>query len=144
VSCGNPKRVRWFAGWACLVAIAFMYAPLAGAMLVAQATDCCAGGYCKVPAHHHGKTSSSTEPAAKKTASEPSCDHEYSGMTQCTMSCCQDATQPALTPVAFVLPAASVAPEPRETLRAVRTVSAAEILRLERPLSPPPRVPASL
>jgi hypothetical protein len=144
VSAESQERARWFAGWICLVAIAFMYAPLAGAMLLAQGTDCCAGGYCKVPAHHHGKTSPSAEQTAKNAVSEPSCEHEHTGMTQCTMSCCRDAARPALMPVAFVLPAVSLAPEPGETLRAVPAIAATEILRFERPLSPPPRTPASL
>jgi hypothetical protein len=142
VSTQSQKRARWLAGWVCLLAIVFMYAPLAGALVLAQAADCCVDGYCKVPAHHHRKITQRTEQAAQKTASESTCEHQHSGMTQCTMSCCPDATRPAVTPVAFVLPTVNVAPEPGETLHGLPVIAAAEILRLEPPLFPPPRLPA--
>ena len=120
-----------------------MYAPLAGALLLAQG-DCCAGGYCKIPAHHHGKPSLGAEQKATEPSSEAACEHEHSGMTECTMSCCKDKTQAALMPVAFVLPTVGVEPQPCETLRALPAVSAVAISRLEPPLSPPPRVPVAL
>jgi hypothetical protein len=144
VSLQNRERAHWVGGWACLLAIALMYAPLAGALLLAGGADCCAGGYCKTPAHHHGKTNQNAPQPAKQAASEPTCDHEHSGLTQCTMSCCQDVTRPALMPVAFVLPAGSAVPRPGETLGVLPLISTTEILRLEQPLSPPPRLTLSV
>jgi hypothetical protein len=120
-----------------------MYAPLAGAVLVAHGMDCCTGGYCKIPAHHHEQKTSQT------TAQQPSiphsegtnCEHEPGGMavTSCSMACCQDPSRPALMPVAFVLPVAALSPEPGFALQLMQPHAVATISRFTTPLSPPPR-----
>lgn len=139
----SQNRVRAIAGWMCLLAVAFMYAPLAGAVLIAHGMDCCTAGYCKIPAHHHKQQKQQT---AEQQAPIPhsdgmNCEHEMDGMamTSCSMTCCQDPSRPALLPVAFVLPAAALAPEPGEALRPVQATAAAKISRFTSPLSPPPR-----
>jgi hypothetical protein len=143
VSLQIQKRVRAIAGWICLLAVALMHAPLAGAVMIAHGLDCCASGYCKIPAHHHKQQKRQTEAqqAPIPHSDGMNCEHEMAGMaiTSCSMSCCQDPSRPALTPVAFVLPTAVLAPEPGEALRPVRTAAAAKISRFTTPLSPPPR-----
>jgi hypothetical protein len=126
--------------WFCLLAVALLYAPLAGAALLAYGADCCVGGFCNVPEHHHHKQ----QPAASQDSGPMDCGHEMSGMTSCSMSCCKDPARPALMPVAFVLPPASFAPAVGEVLRPVQMASSLEISRFVKPLSPPPRFLASV
>ena len=67
------------------------------------------------------------------------CGHDMSGMTPCSMSCCQDPARPALIPGAFVLPQIHFELASREALRPVQKASSLEISRFVKPLSPPPR-----
>jgi hypothetical protein len=140
MSSPKQKRHRMAAAWLCLLAVALLYAPLAGAALLAYGVDCCAGGFCKVPEHHHHKQ----PPAAPQDSAPMDCGHDMSGMTPCSMSCCKDPARPALIPGAFVLPPASIAPAVGEVLRPVQMASTLEISRFVKPLSPPPRFPGSV
>jgi len=128
------------AAWFCLLAVALLHAPLAGAALLAYGVDCCAGGFCNVPAHHHHKQ----PPAPSQHSAPMDCGHELSGMTSCSMSCCKDPAPPALMPGAFLLPSLGFAPAAGETVRSARLPSFLEISRFVKPLSPPPRVTASV
>lgn len=131
-----------------MLAVALIYAPMAGAALIAHGMDCCTGGYCKIPAHHHKqKTQQTAEQHPPIWHSDGmNCEHEMGGMamTSCSMTCCQDPSRPALVPVAFVLPAASLAPEPSDAIRCLKIAGAIEIQRFARPLSPPPRFESSV
>jgi len=129
------KRVQLAAAWVCLLAVALLYAPLAGAALLAHGVNCCAGGVCPIPEHHHHKQ----QQAASKEAAPMDCGHEMGGMTSCSMSCCKDPSRPALIPGAFVLPDASFATAAGEVLHMLRLASSLEISRFVKPLSPPPR-----
>ena len=131
----RQKRVELAAAWVCLLAVALLYAPLAGAALLANGMNCCAGGVCPIPEHHHHKQ----QQAAAKEAAPMDCGHEMGGMTSCSMSCCKDPSRPALIPGAFVLPEVSFAPAAGEVLHTVRLASSLEISRFVKPLSPPPR-----
>lgn len=139
----EQRRARTIAGWLCLLTVVMMYAPLAGAVLVAHGIDCCTGGYCKIPAHHHKqKTSQTAEQHPPISHSDGmNCEHDMGGMamTSCSMTCCQDPSRPALLPVAFLLPPAALAPEPGDALRQMVPAAAAKISRFTTPLSPPPR-----
>ena len=90
---------------------------------------CCTEDHCNIPQHHHQK---------KPTQSD--CGHDLGGLTDCSMSCCQNADRPVVTAVAFLLPPLAFAPasvlvtQPYDPLRSV------EIPRSVEPLSPPPRV----
>lgn len=143
LSSRNQKWPRTIAGWLCLLTVAFMYAPLGGALLVAHGIDCCTGGYCKIPAHHHKRQNQQTleQQASVAHSDQMNCEHEVGGMAMpsCSMTCCQDPSRPALLPVAFVLPAAARAPEPGAALWSVRPGAEAKISRFTTPLSPPPR-----
>ena len=131
----RQKRVQLAAAGVCLLAVALLYAPLAGAALLANGVNCCAGGVCPIPEHHHHKQ----QQAAAKEAAPMDCGHEMGGMTSCSMSCCKDPSRPALIPGAFVVPDASLVPAAGEVLHAVQLASSLEISRFVKPLSPPPR-----
>jgi hypothetical protein len=126
--------------WLCLLAVALLYAPMAGAALLVYGADCCVGGFCNIPAHHHQKQ----QPVSSQDSAPMDCGHDMSGMTPCSMSCCKDSARPALIPGAFMLPAASFAPSTGEVLRPVQLASALEISRFVKPLSPPPRLTATV
>jgi len=131
----RQKRVQLAAAWVCLLAVALLYAPLAGAALLAHGVNCCAGGVCPIPEHHHHKQ----KQAATKEAAPMDCGHEMGGMTSCSMSCCKDPSRPALIPGAFVMPAAYFVPAAGEVLQTVPLANPQEISRFVKPLSPPPR-----
>lgn len=131
----SHKRVQLAAAWVCLLAVALLYAPLAGAALLAHGVNCCAGGACPIPEHHHHKQ----QQAAAKEAAPMDCGHEMGGMTSCSMSCCKDPSRPALIPGAFVVPELSFAPSVGEVLHTLQLTSSLEISRFVKPLSPPPR-----
>ncbi len=131
----RQKRIRMAAAWLCLLAVALLYAPLAGAALLANGVDCCAGGFCPIAEHHHHKQ----QPSPKQAPAASDCGHEMRGMKTCSMSCCKDPSRPALIPGAFVLPAADFVPAADELLQTVPLTNLLEISRFVKPLSPPPR-----
>jgi len=124
------------AAWFCLLAVALLYAPLAGAEWLAHSKDCCTGGYCTIPEHHHHKH----QRAPAQNSSPMDCGHDMGGMMSCSMSCCQDPARPALMPGMFLLPSVSFAPLAARVLRPIKIASALEISRFVKPLSPPPRL----
>jgi len=126
----NQNRCRLFAGLVCLLAVVFLYTPFAAAAWSSQA--CCTGGLCNIPKHHHQKA----------PANSTDCDHhgrDMSGMTNCSMSCCQDPDKPVVTSMAFVLPPASSTLSTTIDTRSIERVRPIEIPRTIEPLSPPPR-----
>jgi hypothetical protein len=134
VNSRKQRRVRTASAWLCLLAVALLYAPLAGAALLAHGLDCCVGGFCTIPEHHHHKS----QPAASQDTAPMDCGHEMSGMKSCSMSCCKDPARPTLIPGAFVLPA-GFAPAFLELFDPMPPASSLEISRFAKPLSPPPR-----
>ena len=131
------NRRRIFAALACLLAVVFLYAPLAGAAWTSHSMACCTGGYCNIPKHHHQKTPVNSE------AGED-CGHGMAGMMNCSMSCCQDSDKPVVTSVAFVMPPSAFTSSETMITRAVERVRPIEIPRTIAPLSPPPRIDNSL
>jgi hypothetical protein len=139
VSLRKEKQMRLVGGWICLLAVALMYAPLAGAAWLVN-SDCCAAGFCKVPAHHQaGHGAAHTQQMASPDR-EMKCEHDGNGRMACSMSCCQDSVRPALMPVAFILPAATIVSGPGTTLRPVPVTAVSAIPQFVEPLSPPPRL----
>jgi hypothetical protein len=139
VSLRREKRGRVVCGWICLLAVAFMYAPLAGAAWLLN-SDCCAAGFCKVPAHHQAGQGAARAHQMPSQDREMKCEHDGGGRMACSMSCCQDSVRPALMPVAFILPAAAIMSGPSTTLRPVVVTAVSEIPQFVKPLSPPPRL----
>jgi hypothetical protein len=144
----KPKQLaRAAAAWICIVAVVFLYAPLAGAALLAHGMDCCTGDYCPIKEHHHNHGKPQGAKAAHQHEAAADCDHDghgLAGMTACSMSCCQDTARPAVNPAAFVLPTPVFVPATREVVRPVQIVSVQKVSRLAKPLSPPPRLASPL
>jgi hypothetical protein len=140
VSRKRQNRLRSATAWLCLLAVALLYAPMAGAALLAYGVDCCVGGFCNIPEHHHHKS----QPAPTQDTAPMDCVHDMSGMKPCSMSCCKDPARPALIPGAFVLPPASFVPAASEVVRPILLANHLEISRFVKPLSPPPRFAASV
>jgi len=138
VSSKRQERVRMAAAWFSLLAVALLYAPLAGAAWLAHSMDCCAGGYCPIAAHHHHKQ----QPVSLQHSSPLDCGHDMSasaGTMPCSMSCCQDPARPALIPGSFLLPAIISVPSAEEAARLVQITRPLQLSRFIVPLSPPPR-----
>jgi hypothetical protein len=136
----TQHRVRAAAAWLCMLAVVLLYAPMAGAALLAYGVDCCVGGFCNIPEHHHHKS----QPAPAQDTAPMDCGHDMSGMTSCSMSCCKDPARPALIPGAFVLPPANFAPAASGVIRPIFLANTLEISRFVKPLSPPPRFASSV
>src|SRR5277367_4334680 len=49
VSRKRQERIRSAAAWICMLAVALLYAPMAGAALLAYGVDCCVGGFVTSP-----------------------------------------------------------------------------------------------
>jgi hypothetical protein len=132
---GVPQtRFRVFAAWACLLAVASLFTPLAGAAWSASAMDCCTGDHCTIPEHHH-----------RKAAAHLDCDHDNSGgLTECSMSCCQDQDRPFATAMNFVMPVLPDSSAAIHVTRADNARGSIEIPRSVLPLLPPPRITTSL
>src|SRR5262249_55804003 len=93
----RQRGCQVFAARFCLLAVALLYAPLAGAAWANHAVACCSGDHCAIPQHHHSK-------APPQPAAHEDCDHDASGLVACSMSCCENADQPVLTAMIFLLP----------------------------------------
>jgi hypothetical protein len=134
---------------ACLLAIAFLYAPLAAAAF-SPAMACCAEGFCNIPKHHHkSKTAPNPNPAVTHEAGHEDCGHDMSskvgdktaGMNDCSMDCCQTHETPATVgSVTFVMPPVFVVPVSMHVTRSSGITRALEIPRAIEPASPPPRL----
>jgi hypothetical protein len=133
----KQRRLKLVAAYTCVLAVVLLYAPLAGALLLAHGMDCCAGGYCPIREHHHQKQQTPTQDSMPMD-----CGHDMSGMTACSVSCCQESSRPAVMPVAFVLPLATMLPAAVEMVQPVRITTSLEISQIITPLSPPPRLVA--
>jgi hypothetical protein len=66
-----------------------------------------------------------------------------SGMTSCSMTCCQDSDHAAVTSAIFILPDAMSAPAQAIHTASVTLARPSDLLRSIEPLSPPPRFPAA-
>jgi hypothetical protein len=121
-----------------LLAVALVYAPLAGAVWAGHSMACCTGDHCDIPEHHHRKA------APADGGSHADCDHEGRGMSACSMSCCQDPDKPMVSAFAFVLPSLVQSGGPMLVARAVKAAKTIEISRTPQPQAPPPRFAAAL
>ncbi len=67
------------------------------------------------------------------------CTHGVPSMSNCSMSCCQDADRPLLAPVAFLLPAVTTLMGLAGATETIEFARPLEISQVFEPLSPPPR-----
>jgi hypothetical protein len=133
----SQKQPRIFAAWVCLLAALLLYGPLAAAAWSSHAMACCTSDHCNIPRHHHQKA---PEHPAAGSAGAMDCGHDMSGMTACSMSCCQDPDRPVVTAVVFVLPHPAFSLGAMPVTRANDARCSIEIPRAIEPLSPPPRL----
>jgi hypothetical protein len=138
VSAASRHRKRIVAGWVCLFAAAFLYAPLAAATWSAHAMACCSGNQCPIAAHHHRQNA----PASQH--SHVDCEHDVGEMMNCSMSCCESSEKRLVTAVAFVLPHLVSATAPVSFVAASETAHVVALPRPVKPLSPPPRLAHAL
>jgi hypothetical protein len=142
----NHNRNRLIGALACLLAIAVLYAPLAAAAFSPSLMACCTKGFCNIPKHHHKSNAAATnaDSAATHETGHEDCGHNMAtnvtGMSDCSMDCCQTHETPAVSSVTFVMPPVFFVPVAMQVTRAVETVRAIEIPRAIEPASPPPRV----
>jgi hypothetical protein len=137
----SQERERLFAACLCLLATVLLYAPLAGAAWSAHSMACCTGDHCPIPQHHH-KKAPAPDKKAPASAADPNCGHgsaDASGITACSMSCCQNPDRPAIAGLAFVLTGLTSVSDSAVATRTVEATLAVEIPRTIQPLSPPPR-----
>lgn len=116
----------------CMLAVAFLHAPLAAALWAAQTMPCCTGDHCPIAAHHHQKT-----PA--KPAPEMNCGHDLGGLMSCTMSCCESTDRPMVASLAFLPSHVSPVITQLFVTPAPAVIQAIELPRSTEPLSPPPK-----
>jgi hypothetical protein len=136
----SQDRRRIFAAWVCLLTALLLYGPLAAAAWSSHVMACCTNNHCDIPRHHHNKPQ---ELPASDAAGAMDCAHDMSGMTACSMSCCQDPDRPVVTAVVFVLPHPAFALGAMPVTRANDARRSIEIPRAIEPLSPPPRLAAA-
>jgi hypothetical protein len=118
-----------------LVAFVLLFSMFANAFPT-PTPDCCSDGK-MCPIHH-------TMPAKAEENSHMDCQHEGMGLQPCSMSCGDSHDQGVQTTAVFLLPddrtSATLIPVEQAPLRDVAVCSDLTI----RPLTPPPRFPASL
>jgi hypothetical protein len=127
---------RVFGAWVCLLAAAVLYAPLGGAAWASRAMACCTADHCNIPEHHHQK-------ASPHPASDMNCGHDMPGMSECSMSCCQNPERQVVTAMLFVLPPLTSAWAPMQITGDVTFSGFPELPRFIQPLLQPPRVAAA-
>src|ERR1700693_1287769 len=84
----------------CMLAVVFLYAPVAGAAWGARAMACCVGDQWPIAAAPHH-----TAPAPP--AHDMNCGHDTGAMSDCAMNCCQKPERQAINGIAFVMPLAA-------------------------------------
>ena len=139
---------------ACLLAIVFLYAPMAVAAFSPSAMACCTAGFCNIPNHHHKKQiATSPDSALIHEAGHEDCGNDSSakaggktadkavGMNDCSMDCCQTYEAPAAVgSVTFVMPPVFLVAISMHVTRAMEIARAIAIPRAIEPDSPPPRL----
>ncbi len=128
----RQTRRRSISASICLLIVALLYAPFAGAAWASYLNACCTSGQCPIAAHHHHKA-----PAAP--ANHMDCEHDMPGMMTCAMSCCHDSDRSLFTSLAFVLPPPVAATMVTAINSPIELTKPLDFPLSIEPLSPPPR-----
>jgi hypothetical protein len=128
----SHNRWRSISASICLLAVLFIYTPLATAAWTAHCSACCASGQCPIKEHHHHQ-------AASADSNHMDCGHNMSGMMACRMSCCHNPEAPAVASAIFVLPLPFVPSAPASFKSGIVLLRSQDSSRSIKPLSPPPR-----
>ncbi len=132
VRTARQTRRRSISASICLLMVALLYAPFAGAAWASYVMACCTSGQCPIAAHHHHKA-----PAAP--ANHMDCGHDMPGMMACAMSCCHDPDRSLLTSITFVLPPPVTTATVAAITSPIELTKPLDFPRSIEPLSPPPR-----
>src|SRR6267378_3187680 len=128
----RQTRRRSISASICLLMVALLYAPFAGAAWASYVMACCTSGQCPIAAHHHQKA----PPAA---ANHMDCGHDMPGIMTCAMSCCHDSERSLFTSMIFVLPRPVAAATVAAIHSPIELTKPLDFPRAIEPLSPPPR-----
>src|ERR1700739_243126 len=94
---------RKLGAWVCLLATVMLWAPMWAAAWQANSMACCNGTMCL--AHGHSKPDHPSPRRATPSETPMDCEHHSgSGLTSCSMSCCQESTHALTAAMIFVLP----------------------------------------
>ena len=132
MSSSRSKSLGSFNAYACLLAVALIYAQLIA--LWAGTGACCNSNYCPIQAHHHRNAPASNEQHGME------CEHDMARTATCSLSCCQDTQQALVGPVVFVLQAVPELQGLSNVARGSEQPATKDILQDRPPLSPPPRL----
>ena len=129
------------AAWISLLAVLLIYAPAAGATLMAVTGACCSDDQCPIHGNHrpaHQNTPQHSNDAAMD------CDHHAHStnkMSSCSMSCCHTVEPAAVHSHIYVLIPLTLGAPLASSLSAVPSISFAGIFLPYSPLAPPPKPP---
>jgi hypothetical protein len=126
--------------WVCLVAVVLLWAPLWAAARPTEGMDCCKGGLCL--AHRHSKPEPARPQQAGAEETAMHCEHRGgSGLSDCSMACCQENSHVLAAAAIFVMPEPATIAQPSEARAAASNLATTESMQSSEPLSPPPRTP---
>ena len=128
----HQHRWRSVSASICLLVVVLLYSPLAGAAWISYESSCCTSEQCRIPEHHHQKSS----PAPHDNMD---CSHDMPGMMACSMSCCHDSDRSMVMVIAFVLPPVVAVAVPSAIQSPIEFAKPLDFLRSIKPASPPPR-----
>jgi len=143
----NMKRSRTIpiapgkmGAWVCLMAVALLWAPMWATAWQTDGMDCCKGGMCM--AHRHSKLEPARPQQTGAAETPMDCQHHGgSGMSNCSMACCQESSHTLATPAIFVMPEPTTIGQPSEATLATGNFAATGFVQSFAPLTPPPRRP---
>ncbi|MGA2300028.1 MAG: hypothetical protein ABSG77_04955 [Candidatus Acidiferrum sp.] len=126
--------------WVCLLAVILLWTPLWAMAWQADGMDCCKGGMCM--AHRHSKPDADRPQQTGAEETPMDCEHHGgSGLSNCSMACCQENSQILATPAIFVMPEPATICLPSKATTAPSNFAATEFVQSFAPPSPPPRMP---
>lgn len=132
----KQNRVRAFF---CLIAVLLLQSPVLAAVAIASGL-CCSGDYCPVAAHH--------QRAAKTEDMPMDCDHNMDHgarkIHSCSMSCCDTAERSAVHSSVFLVSPVVQLAYFNPPAEAVSALDAGKASVYSAPLSPPPKLTATL
>jgi len=124
--------------WVCLLAVALLWAPMWAAAWQTDVMACCKGGMCMAHGHVKAEAAQPRQSGARETPM--SCEHHGgSGMSNCSLTCCQEGSHVLAATAVFVMPEPTSIEQPGEATTVPGSFAATEFVQSFAPLSPPPR-----
>lgn len=127
----KANSVRKFVAGICMLALVLVYAPIASATLVVATGACCDGDRCPIHGNHH------SAPKTEETGTD--CGHHISQLQSCSLSCCQNAEQPAAHAHVYLLMPVTLATNLALITATAPGAAPIKISPAFSPLAPPPK-----